>query len=60
MPACWDEFEDLDSEEPIWRIPSARMKGYLECKAECSVWNKLISDSTRTGSVTSKTHKASG
>lgn len=25
--ALWDEFEDLNGEEPLWRIPAARMKG---------------------------------
>jgi integrase len=24
--AIWDEFEDLDGDEPLWRIPSERMK----------------------------------
>lgn len=32
--ARWDEFEDLNSKEPIWRIPSARMKGDLDRKEE--------------------------
>lgn len=31
--ACWDEFEDLNGKEPLWRIPSARMKGDLDRKA---------------------------
>src|SRR3546814_2451725 len=25
--ARWEEFEDLDGPEPLWRIPAARMKG---------------------------------
>lgn len=32
--ARWDEFEDLNGKEPLWRIPSARMKGDLERKEE--------------------------
>lgn len=32
--ARWDEFEDLDGPEPMWRIPAARMKGDLNRKAE--------------------------
>lgn len=24
--ACWAEFEDLDGQEPLWRIPAERMK----------------------------------
>lgn len=32
--ARWDEFEDLDGDSPLWRIPSARMKGDLERKEE--------------------------
>ena len=31
--ARWDEFEDLDGSEPLWRIPSSRMKGTLHRKA---------------------------
>lgn len=23
---CWDEFESLDTEEPLWRVPAERMK----------------------------------
>ncbi len=23
---CWDELEDLDGAEPVWRVPAARMK----------------------------------
>jgi integrase len=30
----WDELEDLDGPEPLWRIPAARMKGDQERKAE--------------------------
>lgn len=30
--AEWAEFEDLDGKLPLWRIPSARMKGDLERK----------------------------
>ncbi|MGC6400355.1 tyrosine-type recombinase/integrase [Sphingomonas sp. FW199] len=30
--AQWAEFEDLDGKLPLWRIPSARMKGDLERK----------------------------
>ncbi len=26
LGACWDEFEQLDGEAPLWRIPAARMK----------------------------------
>jgi integrase len=32
--ARWDELEDLNGKEPLWRIPSARMKGDLDRKAE--------------------------
>jgi len=32
--AYWDEFEDLNGKEPLWRIPSARMKGDLDRKEE--------------------------
>lgn len=32
--ACWDEFEGLNGEAPLWRIPAARMKGDLERKDE--------------------------
>ncbi len=32
--AAWSEFEDLDGEAPLWRIPSARMKGKLDRKDE--------------------------
>lgn len=32
--ARWDEFEDLNSRAPLWRIPAARMKGTLDRKDE--------------------------
>jgi len=32
--ARWDELEDLDGPEPIWRIPALRMKGDDERKSE--------------------------
>ncbi|PZU06106.1 integrase arm-type DNA-binding domain-containing protein [Sphingomonas sp.] len=32
--ACWSEFEDLNGKAPLWRIPSARMKGDLDRKEE--------------------------
>lgn len=32
--ACWSEFEDLDGKLPLWRIPTARMKGDLDRKEE--------------------------
>jgi len=32
--AEWAEFEDLDGKLPLWRIPSARMKGDLGRKEE--------------------------
>jgi integrase len=32
--ARWDEFEDLDGDEPLWRIPAARMKGDFDRKNE--------------------------
>lgn len=32
--ARWDELEDLDGPEPLWRIPAARMKGDQDRKAE--------------------------
>tara|TARA_R110000787_G_scaffold32357_14_gene85497 strand:+ start:8557 stop:9912 length:1356 start_codon:yes stop_codon:yes gene_type:complete len=32
--ARWEEFEDIDGDEPLWRIPAARMKGDEERKAE--------------------------
>lgn len=32
--AEWDEFEDLNGPEPLWRIPATRMKGDLDRKQE--------------------------
>lgn len=32
--ARWEEFEDIDGEAPLWRIPAARMKGDEDRKAE--------------------------
>ncbi|AMG74605.1 tyrosine-type recombinase/integrase [Sphingopyxis granuli] len=32
--ARWDEFEDLDGDEPLWRIPAERMKGDQDRKRE--------------------------
>ena len=32
--AQWAEFDDLNGPEPLWRIPSARMKGDLDRKEE--------------------------
>ncbi|MGN6820467.1 MAG: tyrosine-type recombinase/integrase [Sphingomonas sp.] len=32
--AAWDEFEDLNGNAPLWRIPAARMKGDLDRKEE--------------------------
>lgn len=32
--ACWPEFENLNGNEPLWRIPATRMKGGLDRKAE--------------------------
>ena len=32
--AYWEEFEDLNGKEPLWRIPAARMKGDLDRKEE--------------------------
>jgi integrase len=32
--ARWEEFENLDGDKPLWRIPAERMKGDLERKAE--------------------------
>lgn len=32
--ARWDELEDLNGKEPLWRIPAARMKGDLDRKDE--------------------------
>jgi integrase len=32
--AHWEEFEDLNHPEPLWRIPAARMKGDLDRKDE--------------------------
>lgn len=32
--AAWDEFEDLNGDAPLWRIPAARMKGDLDRKEE--------------------------
>jgi integrase len=32
--AVWDEFEGLDGNSPLWRIPAARMKGDLDRKTE--------------------------
>ena len=32
--ARWDELEDLDGAEPLWRIPASRMKGDADRKAD--------------------------
>jgi integrase len=32
--AHWDEFDDLNGKEPLWRIPASRMKGDLDRKDE--------------------------
>lgn len=32
--ARWHEFEDLDGDAPLWRIPAARMKGDRDRKAD--------------------------
>ena len=32
--ARWDEFEELNGDEPLWRVPAARMKGDLDRKDE--------------------------
>lgn len=32
--AVWSEIEDLDGDQPLWRIPAARMKGDEDRKAE--------------------------
>jgi integrase len=32
--AAWSEFEDLDGDAPLWRIPKERMKGELGSQAE--------------------------
>ncbi|WP_380871549.1 integrase [Sphingomonas sp. DBB INV C78] len=32
--ARWEEFEDLNGQSPLWRIPASRMKGDLDRKAE--------------------------
>ena len=32
--AQWDEFEELNGDAPLWRIPAARMKGDLDRKDE--------------------------
>ncbi len=32
--ACWEELEDLNGKEPLWRIPADRMKGNLDRKEE--------------------------
>jgi integrase len=32
--ARWDEFEELNHKEPLWRIPAARMKGDVDRKEE--------------------------
>jgi integrase len=32
--ALWSEFEDLDGEAPVWRIPASRMKGDRDRKDE--------------------------
>lgn len=32
--ARWDELEDLNGKDPLWRIPAARMKGDLDRKDE--------------------------
>jgi integrase len=34
LGARWEEFEDLDGDKPIWRIPAARMKLRLDRKDE--------------------------
>ena len=32
--AAWTEFEDLDGDEPLWRVPKERMKGRTGLKVE--------------------------
>ena len=32
--AHWDEFDDLNGKEPLWRIPASRMKGDLDRKED--------------------------
>ena len=32
--ARWDDFEDLNDKQPLWRIPASRMKGDLDRKDE--------------------------
>lgn len=32
--ASWDEFEELNGPQPLWRIPATRMKGDLDRKEE--------------------------
>jgi len=32
--ARWDEFEDLNDKQPLWRIPASRMKGDFDRKDE--------------------------
>lgn len=32
--ARWEEFEDLEGDQPLWRIPASRMKGDLDRKAD--------------------------
>ena len=32
--ALWEEFENLDGDAPLWRIPAARMKGDFDRKEE--------------------------
>ncbi len=32
--ACWDEFEELNGDAPLWRVPAVRMKGDLDRKDE--------------------------
>lgn len=40
--ARWSEFEDLDGEAPLWRIPAARMKGDLERKGDDGEGDHLV------------------
>lgn len=40
--ARWSEFEDLDEEAPLWRIPAARMKGNIERKLERDEGDHLV------------------
>lgn len=57
--AQWREIEDLDGDEPIWRIPAARMKGDEDRKAE-EGGDHIVSLSKQAVAVIRALHPLSG